>query len=219
MDHDWRDIENTVWVQDVPRRPSPIAHEPKADDFPSVLERVLYAVNVAPAITTLVSTDVRRTRNVSYHADQVHESTLTFRSRPCVPACSAHAGTSLASDQRSSRASQGSTRAGPQSSSRDTRPSCASSTSSTRRNGTSRSSARSVPLSAGKKRSDTLTGIVHWGVQQRVARRVRTFCAGRQPRGSAQRAQIAPGFDADARARHAEDPVPDAGLGARQRAR
>lgn len=57
MDHDWRDIENTVWVQDVPRRPSPVPHEPKADDFPSVFERVLYAINVAPAITSLVSTD------------------------------------------------------------------------------------------------------------------------------------------------------------------
>jgi len=56
MDHDWRDIENTVWVQDVPRRPSPIPHEPKADDFPSTFERVLYAINVAPAITGLVST-------------------------------------------------------------------------------------------------------------------------------------------------------------------
>ncbi|KAI0290274.1 tyrosyl-DNA phosphodiesterase-domain-containing protein [Multifurca ochricompacta] len=56
MDHDWRDIENTVWVQDVPRRPLPISHEPRADDFPSTLERVLYAVNVAPAITSLVST-------------------------------------------------------------------------------------------------------------------------------------------------------------------
>ncbi|KAH9017564.1 tyrosyl-DNA phosphodiesterase-domain-containing protein [Lactarius pseudohatsudake] len=57
MDHDWRDIENTVWVQDVPRRPSPIPHEPKSDDFPSVLERVLYAINVAPAIANLASTD------------------------------------------------------------------------------------------------------------------------------------------------------------------
>ncbi|KAI9431173.1 phospholipase D/nuclease [Lactarius indigo] len=57
MDHDWRDIENTVWVQDVPRRPSPVPHEPKSDDFPSVLERVLYAINVAPAITNLASTD------------------------------------------------------------------------------------------------------------------------------------------------------------------
>ncbi|KAH9957834.1 tyrosyl-DNA phosphodiesterase-domain-containing protein [Russula dissimulans] len=56
MDHDWRDIENTVWVQDVPRRLSPIPHEPKADDFPSTFEHVLYAINVAPAITSLVST-------------------------------------------------------------------------------------------------------------------------------------------------------------------
>lgn len=64
MAHDWRDIENTVWVQDVPRRPSPIPHVPEADDFPSVLERVLCAINVAPAITNLVLTDVRRTPNV-----------------------------------------------------------------------------------------------------------------------------------------------------------
>ncbi|KAI0283544.1 tyrosyl-DNA phosphodiesterase-domain-containing protein [Russula brevipes] len=57
MDHDWRDIENTVWVQDIPRRQSPIPHQPTADDFPSTLERVLYAINVAPAITSLISTD------------------------------------------------------------------------------------------------------------------------------------------------------------------
>jgi len=60
MDHDWRDIENTVWVQDVSRRPSPIPHEPKLDDFPSTLEGVLRAVNVVPALTSLVSTGVRR---------------------------------------------------------------------------------------------------------------------------------------------------------------
>jgi tyrosyl-DNA phosphodiesterase-1 len=60
MDHDWRDIENTVWVQDVPRRPSPIPHEPKTEDFPSTLESVLYAINVAPAIASLISTGVRR---------------------------------------------------------------------------------------------------------------------------------------------------------------
>jgi tyrosyl-DNA phosphodiesterase-1 len=60
MDHDWRDIENTVWIQDVHRRPSAIPHEPKADDFPSTLESVLYAINVAPAIASLVSTGVRR---------------------------------------------------------------------------------------------------------------------------------------------------------------
>jgi len=57
MDHDWRDIENTVWVQDVPRRPSRIPHQPKSDDFPSTLESVLDAINVAPAIASLVSTE------------------------------------------------------------------------------------------------------------------------------------------------------------------
>ena len=62
MDHDWRDIENTVWVQDVPRRPSPIPHQPKSDDFPSTLESVLYAINVTPAIASLVSTGVGRPR-------------------------------------------------------------------------------------------------------------------------------------------------------------
>lgn len=59
IDHDWRDIENTVWIQDVPRRPSPISHEPKIDDFPSALESVLYAINLAPAIASLVLTGVR----------------------------------------------------------------------------------------------------------------------------------------------------------------
>lgn len=60
MDHDWRDIENTVWVQDVSRRPSPLPYEPKLDDFPSILESVLCAVNVQPALANLVSTGVRR---------------------------------------------------------------------------------------------------------------------------------------------------------------
>lgn len=53
MIHDWRDFEHTFWVQDVPRRPSPIPHEPEADDFPSVLERVLCAINLALAVTNL----------------------------------------------------------------------------------------------------------------------------------------------------------------------
>jgi hypothetical protein len=66
MDHDWRDIENTVWVQDIPRRPSPIPHQPKSDDFPSTLESVLYSINVAPAIASLISTGVRRTRACSH---------------------------------------------------------------------------------------------------------------------------------------------------------
>ncbi|KAI0262793.1 tyrosyl-DNA phosphodiesterase-domain-containing protein [Gloeopeniophorella convolvens] len=58
IDHDWRDIENTVWVQDVPRRPAPgIPHDPKADDFPTTFERVLTALNIGPAINSLVATD------------------------------------------------------------------------------------------------------------------------------------------------------------------
>src|SRR6202789_2562084 len=67
MDHDWRDIENTVWGQDVSRRISPIPHQPKGDDFPSTLESVLYAINVAPAIASLLSTGVRRRRACSHH--------------------------------------------------------------------------------------------------------------------------------------------------------
>ncbi|KAI0944736.1 hypothetical protein AcW1_002374 [Taiwanofungus camphoratus] len=47
---DWRDIENTVWLQDLPARSSPIAHDPKAEDFATAMIRVLRAVNVAPAL-------------------------------------------------------------------------------------------------------------------------------------------------------------------------
>jgi len=46
-------------LQDVPLRPSPIPRDPKAiDDFPSVLQRVLRAVNVRPALSTMLNTDV-----------------------------------------------------------------------------------------------------------------------------------------------------------------
>jgi hypothetical protein len=84
MDHDWRDIENTVWVQDVPRRPSPIPHQPKGDDFPSTFESVLYAINVAPAIASLLSTGVRRPRTCSHPrgADMV---TMVFLKHPSIP--------------------------------------------------------------------------------------------------------------------------------------
>ena len=60
MDHNWQDIENTVWIHGVPRWSSPIPQELKADDFPSKLESVLYAINVAPAVASLVSISVRR---------------------------------------------------------------------------------------------------------------------------------------------------------------
>jgi tyrosyl-DNA phosphodiesterase-1 len=97
VDHDWRDIENTVWVQDISRRPSPIPHEPKLDDFTSTLEGVLGAVNVEPALISLVSTGVRR----SYvwlrpsAIDMVYSSTPTSLSVLFVPVHYAPAGTSL----------------------------------------------------------------------------------------------------------------------------
>ncbi|EKM52233.1 uncharacterized protein PHACADRAFT_148739 [Phanerochaete carnosa HHB-10118-sp] len=53
IEYDWRDIENSVWLQDVPPRPSPIAHDSKANDFPMAFMRVLRGVNVAPALLTL----------------------------------------------------------------------------------------------------------------------------------------------------------------------
>ncbi|KAI0341097.1 phospholipase D/nuclease [Trametopsis cervina] len=54
IEHDWRDIENSVWVQDVPARVNPLAHDPRAEDFASAMTRVLRSVNVAPALITLM---------------------------------------------------------------------------------------------------------------------------------------------------------------------
>ncbi|KAM6493152.1 Tyrosyl-DNA phosphodiesterase domain containing protein [Amanita muscaria] len=52
--YDWRDMENSVWLQDVPLRSSPIPHDPRApEDFPTVLQRVLHAVKVRPALVTM----------------------------------------------------------------------------------------------------------------------------------------------------------------------
>jgi len=54
--YDWRDMENTVWLQDVPLRSSPIAHDPKAtDDFPAVLQRMLHSMHVRPALSSMIS--------------------------------------------------------------------------------------------------------------------------------------------------------------------
>ncbi|KIO27563.1 hypothetical protein M407DRAFT_23249 [Tulasnella calospora MUT 4182] len=41
VDYDWRDIENTAWVQDIPLRTKPIEYDPKADDFPAQFQHVL----------------------------------------------------------------------------------------------------------------------------------------------------------------------------------
>ena len=67
--------------------------------------------------------------------------------------------------------------------------------------------------------ADPHTGIVHWSVQLRMARRVLAFCAWYQPRKSAQCAEITARGYPDACFQHAEDIVPDAGVGARLRAR
>uniref|UniRef100_A0A8H7XX75 Phospholipase D/nuclease n=1 Tax=Psilocybe cubensis TaxID=181762 RepID=A0A8H7XX75_PSICU len=53
--YDWRDMENSVWLQDIPLRPKPIPHDPKVtDDFPSALQKTLHAVNVKPALAAMI---------------------------------------------------------------------------------------------------------------------------------------------------------------------
>ncbi|KAH9941389.1 phospholipase D/nuclease [Amylocystis lapponica] len=54
---DWRDIENSAWVQDVPARPAPVAHDPKAADFAAAMIHVLRSVNVAPALLSFLRND------------------------------------------------------------------------------------------------------------------------------------------------------------------
>ncbi|KAJ3548645.1 hypothetical protein NMY22_g1191 [Coprinellus aureogranulatus] len=53
--YDWRDMENSVWLQDVPKRQTPIRHDPKADDFPATLQYMLHSINVAPALKAMIS--------------------------------------------------------------------------------------------------------------------------------------------------------------------
>ncbi|KAF9235416.1 hypothetical protein BU15DRAFT_89583 [Melanogaster broomeanus] len=57
IDYDWRDIENAVWLQDVPPRSQPLPHDPKADDFASIMQKVLQAVNVRPALANMLAND------------------------------------------------------------------------------------------------------------------------------------------------------------------
>ncbi|OCB86080.1 phospholipase D/nuclease [Sanghuangporus baumii] len=54
VEYDWRDIENTAWVQDVAIRQTTIRHDPKAIDFPGTLQRVLHTLNVPAALTKLL---------------------------------------------------------------------------------------------------------------------------------------------------------------------
>ncbi|KZS89546.1 phospholipase D/nuclease [Sistotremastrum niveocremeum HHB9708] len=48
--YDWRDIENTVWVQDIPPKKNPQGHSARASDFSSILQRVLIALQVRQAL-------------------------------------------------------------------------------------------------------------------------------------------------------------------------
>jgi len=72
--YDWRDMENvlflsfrsiltlitaqSVWLQDVPLRSKSIDNRKVTDDFPAVLQRTLHAVNVRPALATMISDNV-----------------------------------------------------------------------------------------------------------------------------------------------------------------
>ncbi|KAF8513970.1 tyrosyl-DNA phosphodiesterase-domain-containing protein [Gautieria morchelliformis] len=53
VDYDWRDIENSVWLQDIPPRPHVIPRDPKADDFATQFEFVLDALGVRDGLGAL----------------------------------------------------------------------------------------------------------------------------------------------------------------------
>ncbi|KAH7927597.1 phospholipase D/nuclease [Leucogyrophana mollusca] len=58
IDYDYRDIENAMWLQDLPLRSSAIAHDPKVvGDFPSLMQGVLRAVNVRAALANMLCND------------------------------------------------------------------------------------------------------------------------------------------------------------------
>ncbi|KAI0310622.1 tyrosyl-DNA phosphodiesterase-domain-containing protein [Amylostereum chailletii] len=57
IDYDWHDIKNSAWVQDVEKHSSAIRPDPEATDFPATFEHVLQALNVGPALTSLVHND------------------------------------------------------------------------------------------------------------------------------------------------------------------
>ncbi|KAI6041821.1 tyrosyl-DNA phosphodiesterase-domain-containing protein [Pisolithus marmoratus] len=54
--YEWGDIENAVWLQDIPPCLQPSNHDPKiTDDFPSIMQRVLSAVNVRDVLTNMLT--------------------------------------------------------------------------------------------------------------------------------------------------------------------
>ncbi|KZO92068.1 phospholipase D/nuclease [Calocera viscosa TUFC12733] len=56
VDYDWRDIENTVFVQDLPSIHDPSAEDPQSHDFPTYLWGVLKSLNVPAGLLNLVNT-------------------------------------------------------------------------------------------------------------------------------------------------------------------
>ncbi|KAI6008020.1 hypothetical protein EDC04DRAFT_2778170 [Pisolithus marmoratus] len=59
INYDWRDVENAVWLQDIPPRLQSNPHDPKiTDDFPSIMQHVLRAENVRDALTIMLTHEV-----------------------------------------------------------------------------------------------------------------------------------------------------------------
>jgi len=54
---DWRDIENTAWVQDVPLRATQTRRDPRAQDFPSHLEKTLSVLDVQSGLDSFRTTE------------------------------------------------------------------------------------------------------------------------------------------------------------------
>ncbi|TFK73058.1 phospholipase D/nuclease [Pluteus cervinus] len=53
--YDWRDMENSVWLQDIPLRENPIPHDKKAtEDFAAVLQYTLQSIHVVPALKAML---------------------------------------------------------------------------------------------------------------------------------------------------------------------
>ncbi|KAL1732021.1 hypothetical protein EV714DRAFT_248198 [Schizophyllum commune] len=58
VQYDYRDIENFAWLQDIPRRPFHKAEpKPNPEDFPSIMQRVLEALNIRPALQAMIMQD------------------------------------------------------------------------------------------------------------------------------------------------------------------
>ncbi|CCA72701.1 hypothetical protein PIIN_06638 [Serendipita indica DSM 11827] len=56
IDYDWRDIENTAWVQDFPPLSKPaVGREATSSAFASTLQMVLTKLNVSPALASLLT--------------------------------------------------------------------------------------------------------------------------------------------------------------------